>query len=108
MTLSARDRRIITAIEQEVQERDPLWSRRFMRRHRAFARLERRQRHRVRRRVMSAVLIVAWVVLLGVDDAHGPGPWLWAALAVTAVALLAAGMRLHLRRHRYGRGLAGS
>lgn len=104
MALSARDRRIITAIEHELAERDPPWTRRFTRRCRGFARLERRSLHRGRRRVLGACLAVAWVVLLCVA-AHGPAACLWAALGASALVLASAGGRIVVGRRRYGRWL---
>jgi hypothetical protein len=106
MTLSARDRRIITAIEQDLEHDDPPWARRFARRHRRFRRLERRRLHPTRRYVWCTVGVVVWVIALFVDDLQGPGPWLWAGLGVSAAAIIAGGTRRWVHKRRYGGGPA--
>lgn len=102
MALSARDRRIITAIEHELAERDPPWTRRFTRRCRGFERLERRRLHPGRRRALLACVAVAWVVLLCVA-AHGPAVCLWAALGASLLVLTLVGGRALDRMRRHGR-----
>jgi hypothetical protein len=102
MALSARDRRIITAIEHELAERDPPWTRRFTRRCRGFERLERRRLHPGRRCALGTCLVITWVVLLCVA-AHGPAACLWAALGASLLVLTLVGGRAMDRRRRYGR-----
>jgi hypothetical protein len=91
MALSARDRRIITAIEQELEQHDPQWKRRFTRRHRRFERMERRRLHPARRRALVAAAVAVWTALLlvFVADVRDSGLWPVAALAATAAAGLA-------------------
>lgn len=105
MALSARDKRIISAMERGIEDHDPRWARRFARRHRRFARRERRGRHPGARLVACAALCVVWFVLLCVAFAHR-GPWIWIAIAVTGSVLLAAAARLAIRARRYGADFA--
>ncbi|HEX4789813.1 MAG TPA: DUF3040 domain-containing protein [Actinospica sp.] len=106
MALSARDRRIITAIEQELEQHDPRWKRRFTRRHRRFERMERRRLHPVRRRALVAAAVAAWIALLLVlvGDVRDSGLWPVAALATTAAAgaaMALAAARWWVRRRRF-------
>jgi Protein of unknown function (DUF3040) len=107
MALSARERRIITTIEQELADYDPQWTQRFIRGHRRFARLEHRMLHRVRRRILGSCLALVWTALLCAACVHGPGPWLWAGLVATWAAAVLAFARFWVRRHRYGNGRGG-
>lgn len=103
MGLSARDRRIISAIEQDLTDEDPRWARRFARRRRRFERREQRARHPAGRILVAGVLCVAWFTLLCVAVAHH-GPWPWIVLAPTFAALGTAALRLWFRARRYGTG----
>lgn len=102
MALSARDRRIITTIEQELADYDPQWTQRFIRGHRRFVRLEHRMLHRVRRRILGSCLALVWTAVLCADCVDGPGLWLWSGLTATWAAAVLAFARFTVRRHRYG------
>lgn len=97
MALSARDRRIITAIEQNLADEDPAWARRFVRHHRGFARREQAELHPARRKWYFGTLAVLWFVLLCVALGHALWPLVWAVLAL-AVAVAAVTARRHTRR----------
>jgi hypothetical protein len=106
MALSARDRRIITAIEHQLVQHDPQWTRRFTRRHRRFERLERRRLHPARRRALAAAAVAAWLALLlvFVADVRDSGLWPVLALAGTAAAgvlMALAAAWWWLRRRRF-------
>lgn len=101
MTLSARDRQIIAAIEHGVQVADPRWAHRFARRHRRFVSRERREDHPGRRLFAVGALCLCWFVLMCVALAHR-APWIWIGLAVTGAVLAAAAVRLAVRARRYG------
>jgi len=74
MALSARDRRIFSAIERDLIREDPRWTRRCTRRTRGFDRLERsRLPALVRRRLSITAAFAAWVALVCADASRGPG-----------------------------------
>jgi len=105
MALSARDRRIFSAIERDLTREDPRWTRRCARRTRRFDRLERgRLPVLVRRRLSVTAAFAAWVALVCADASRGPGGWLWAALAATVVAVALTVVRTRTRRRRRGGG----
>ena len=98
MALSSRDRRIFTAIEQSLADEDPVWARRFTRRHRRFARRERAAMHPTRRKWYLGILALTWFVLLCVALGHALWPLVWTDLAL-AVAVGAITARLLVHRH---------
>lgn len=101
MALSARDKRIIAAIEQQVTLHDPRWALRYERRVRRLGRHEpARPSHRNRRRWSVIVALSLWVALVCADASHGPGLWLWIALAASAVALILTLIHVCVRRRR--------
>ena len=89
MALSARDKRIITDIEQNLAIEDLWWAWRFAHRLRRFGRLDRAAPRTTRLVVAFIAFITGWLVLLGVAAAYG-WPWLCAEFAVAAVAFLIA------------------
>lgn len=105
MALSARDRRIFSAIERDLTREDPRWTRRWARRTRRF---DRRERSRlpglVRRRLSVTAAFAAWIALVCADASRGPGGWLWAALAATVVAITLTVRRTRTRRRRRSGG----
>jgi hypothetical protein len=106
MALSARDRRIISALEQEIELDDPRWARRFVGRHTDIDRpLNRGQR--LRRRLAVTAISLVWLVAAGASAAREVWPWLAAMLAIGAATLLGRAARRHLRRRRYLRANAG-
>jgi hypothetical protein len=92
MALSAVDGQIIAVIENEPKEYVSRWAR-------YFEGLERRILHGARRHLTVVILAVAWIGLLFLTRAYGPGPWLWAALAATWAAITPAVARSAARRH---------
>lgn len=104
MALSARDRRIISAIEQQLTDRDPTWAKRFGRRLRRFERREHAEQHPARRVVGLTALGIGWFILLCVCLAHGfTRPW--AAAAVLATGVVIGTFQAVLRRRRGSRGV---
>jgi hypothetical protein len=104
MALSARDRRIISAIEQQLVDRDPAWAKRFGRRLRRFERRESAERHPALRVVGLTALGIGWFILLCVCSAHGfTRPW--AALAVVGTGAAVGTVQAVVRRRRGGRGV---
>jgi hypothetical protein len=101
MALSARDKRIITDIEQNLAIEDLWWTWRFAHRLRRFRRADRAAPHHTARLVVAFVaFITGWLVLLGVSAAYG-WPWLYAEFAVAAVAVLIAKPALIRRRRTF-------
>lgn len=98
MTLSSRDKRIFTAIEQSLADEDPAWARRFARRHRRFDRRERAAQHTSRRKWYLGTLALVWFVVLCVGLGHAVWPLVWGELAL-AVAVGAITARLLVHRH---------
>lgn len=106
MVLSARDKRIFSAIERDLTQDDPRWTRRCARRTRRLDRLERSPLPvLVRRRLSLTAAFAAWVALVCADASRGPGGWLWAALAATVVAVALTVVRTRTRRRRRSGGL---
>ena len=93
MTLSARDKQIFSTIEQEIARQDPRWAARF-------ERLAQPDMSRLRRRLAIGVTVLTWVALFCADAAHGPGPWLWGALAATMTAVTLLCLRFWKCRRR--------
>lgn len=103
MTLSARDRRIITAIERGLTDGDPAWARRFARRARRFERRESARLHPGRRTAAITVLGILSFIALCVAGAHDwSPPWGLAAVTATAVFALSATRALCRRQNRAG------
>jgi hypothetical protein len=98
MVLSARDKRIITDIEQNLAAEDLWWTWRFAHRLRRLERLERAVLHPVRQVVAFTALITGWLVPLGMAAAYG-WPWLFAESVVVGAAILIARPALIRRRH---------
>jgi hypothetical protein len=97
VALSAKEKRIITDIEQNLAIEDLWWAWRFAHRLRRFERSERGAAHTVRHVVAFSALITGWLVLLGMAAAYG-WPWLCGEFVVAGAALLVAKPALFRRR----------
>ena len=99
--LSAREKRIITDIEQSLATEDLWWTWRFAHRLRRLERLERAASHPVRQVLAFTALIIGWLVPLSLAAAYG-WPWLFAEFVVVGAAVFIARLA-PIRRRRDGR-----